>query len=300
MNMKIRTALASVLSISALSCLPVVANADALTVSCQGNPSATAITWSASTTGGSAPVAFLWGSGATTSPITISAAPGAYSMTIQATDASSTVATSSCASTIAWPIPVLSSFTATPSHLVAGQSATLSWNVGNASSTSIAGLGTVLGNATSVSPTVTTTYMLTATNPSGAATATTTVYVTATSTQNGATIAAQIQSLLAQIRDLQAQIMILLHARAGTSTAATTTPSSPGNGHAYGHEKQCEKQEFPGFLHSILGSLFWGGCADVSATSSVSEDGSRASVKTHLESRNSIRIEAGNDRDSDD
>lgn len=148
---------------------------------------------------------------------------------------------------------------------------------------------------------MTTTYTLTATNPSGSASATTTVYVTATTTQNGTSIAAQIQSLLAQIRDLQAQIMVLLRTRNGsTSTTPTTTPMFPGDGHAYGHEKQCEKQEFPGFLHSIVGSIFWGGCADVTATSSDSDSAASASVKTHIESRNSIRIQVGNDRDHDD
>ncbi|HVM76745.1 MAG TPA: Ig-like domain-containing protein, partial [Candidatus Paceibacterota bacterium] len=75
--------------------------------------------------------------------------------------------------------PVISSFTATPSSITSGQSATLSWTVsGNPSPTfSISGIGTVTGNSVSVSPTATTTYTLTATNSQGSATAQATVSV---------------------------------------------------------------------------------------------------------------------------
>lgn len=292
-----RTTLASVISIGALSLAPWGANAEALSVTCSGAPSETAITWSAATTGGIAPIALLWGSGATTSSITTNETPGVHLMTIQATDASSTVATSSCVATIAWPVPALRSFLATPASIVAGQSATLSWDVDYASSTIISGLGTVLGNATTVSPTVTTTYTLTATNPSGAASATTTIYVTATSTPNGIAIAAQIQSLLAQIRNLQAQIIVLLRARAH----ATTTPSNlPGKAHAFGHEEQCEKQRSHGFRHSIASSIFSKGCADEDEINSNDVSNSHASPKKHVESKNSSHPRADHGRDSDD
>ncbi len=67
-----------------------------LSVSCSGVPSATSITWSASVSGGVAPTELMWGTGATTSALTVSYSPGLHEITIQATDASSTVATSSC------------------------------------------------------------------------------------------------------------------------------------------------------------------------------------------------------------
>lgn len=60
-------------------------------------------------------------------------------------------------------------FSATPSQIASGQSSTLSWNVPNATSVSISGVGSNLnpsGTAT-VSPTTTTTYNLTATGQGG-------------------------------------------------------------------------------------------------------------------------------------
>ena len=75
--------------------------------------------------------------------------------------------------------PAISSFTATPATINAGQSTTLSWAATGATTLSIApGVGTVTGTSVAVSPTATTTYTLTATNAAGNVTATTTVTVT--------------------------------------------------------------------------------------------------------------------------
>lgn len=74
-----------------------------LTVSCVGEPGATSITWTASFAGGVGPVALLWSNGSTSTAQTVSVAPGTYSLNIQATDASSTVATSTCSATVAQP-----------------------------------------------------------------------------------------------------------------------------------------------------------------------------------------------------
>jgi PKD repeat protein len=77
------------------------------------------------------------------------------------------------------PVPVIASFTATPSSIVAGGSATLGWSVSGATSVSIApGVGVVTGSSVTVSPTATTIYTLTATSDGGNATATSTVTVT--------------------------------------------------------------------------------------------------------------------------
>ncbi|MFC2050142.1 CARDB domain-containing protein [Chloroflexota bacterium] len=69
--------------------------------------------------------------------------------------------------------PVVISFTASPSGITAGSPATLSWNVSNATSVSIApGVGTFASSGTTiVAPAVTTTYTLTATNAAGSTTA---------------------------------------------------------------------------------------------------------------------------------
>ncbi len=76
--------------------------------------------------------------------------------------------------------PGISSFTATPSTITAGQNSTLGWTVSGATSLSIDnGVGTVTGTSKVVSPGITTTYKLTATNAAGSTTATATVTVNA-------------------------------------------------------------------------------------------------------------------------
>ncbi|GEM_PF-436108 len=76
-------------------------------------------------------------------------------------------------------LPVVNSFTASPSIITAGSSTTLSWNVSNATSVAInPGVGTFASSgATIVSPAATTAYTLTATNAAGSTTATTQVTV---------------------------------------------------------------------------------------------------------------------------
>jgi hypothetical protein len=75
--------------------------------------------------------------------------------------------------------PVINYFTATPPEIYSGGSAILSWDVTNATSTSINhGVGAVsISGKTVVSPGTTTVYTLTATNSAGDYTRTATVYV---------------------------------------------------------------------------------------------------------------------------
>jgi peptidoglycan/xylan/chitin deacetylase (PgdA/CDA1 family) len=76
------------------------------------------------------------------------------------------------------PKPTITSFSANPITINQGSSTLLSWVVTNASTTSInQGVGVVTGSSKSVSPTATTTYTLTATNPQGSVTAQVTVNV---------------------------------------------------------------------------------------------------------------------------
>ncbi len=201
-----------------------VANAaTSLSVSCAGVPAASSVAWTATATGGVPPLAILWGNGSTSTTQTVSYTPGTYSMTVQATDASSSIATSTCSAVVAAPtLPVISTFTANPASITSGQSSTLSWTVGNASSTSIDnGVGTVTSTSTSISPAVTTIYTLTAVNPTGTTTAQATVAVSATSTPSS--IQAQIQALLQEITQLQQQLRDLIAGQMGTGT---TTPST--------------------------------------------------------------------------
>jgi hypothetical protein len=75
-------------------------------------------------------------------------------------------------------------FIANPTQISAGQSATLSWNVQNASNVSISGIGNVASSGSApVSPTATTTYTLTATNGNNSQNATATVVVSGSTTK---------------------------------------------------------------------------------------------------------------------
>ena len=78
------------------------------------------------------------------------------------------------------PGPVVALFTANPPSITTGQSSTLSWSVTNATTVTISGVNgnLPLSGSTSVSPTQTTTYTLTATGPTGSTTAQQTVTVT--------------------------------------------------------------------------------------------------------------------------
>jgi hypothetical protein len=88
-------------------------------------------------------------------------------------------ASTTCAITVTvGALPVITSFTASPASISAGQSSTLQWSVQNSTSVSISSIGTVSASGTrSVSPTVTTVYTLTATNAAGSTTSTATVTV---------------------------------------------------------------------------------------------------------------------------
>ncbi len=83
------------------------------------------------------------------------------------------------------PPPVVSSFLAVPSSISAGSSTTLTWNhVGATTLMLDNGIGNVSNTGfKAVTPTVTTTYKLTATNSGGSTTATTTVTVNTFDTQ---------------------------------------------------------------------------------------------------------------------
>src|SRR6266853_5004 len=75
------------------------------------------------------------------------------------------------------PRPAISSFTASPSWVTAGQGATLSWSVSGATSLSVDGLGAVTGSSAQVTPAADTTYVLTASNEFGSTQAQTTLAV---------------------------------------------------------------------------------------------------------------------------
>ncbi len=149
------------------------------------------LTWTASTPGSSGSVAgykiYRNGTQVATSvstsyPDTGLNANTGYSYTVAAFDgAGNTSAQSSAASATTNAIlPAISSFSAAPASINAGQSSTLSWSVSGTPAPSLSinnGVGTVSGTSVSVSPTQTTTYTLTATSTAGTVTSQTTVTV---------------------------------------------------------------------------------------------------------------------------
>ncbi|MGZ6372084.1 MAG: hypothetical protein ACXWL8_01670 [Candidatus Limnocylindria bacterium] len=97
--------------------------------------------------------------------------------TLTATGVGGTVTATTTVTVV--PAPVISSFSGNPSSIAVGTSSTLSWTVSNANSLSIdQGVGNVTGLASAVvSPSVDTTYTLTAIGTGGSATRSTLVTV---------------------------------------------------------------------------------------------------------------------------
>ena len=91
-----------------LSAVPALA-ATPLTASCVGTATPTSITWTASATGGVAPLTYLWGNGSKLATQTVSMPAGTHSTTLQITDASSTVAVATCRTVVAPTNPTASS-----------------------------------------------------------------------------------------------------------------------------------------------------------------------------------------------
>jgi uncharacterized cupredoxin-like copper-binding protein len=109
--------------------------------------------------------------------------PGATTTyTLTATNGSGSTTATAIVTVTSTGMPVISSFTATPTTVTAGGSATLTWSITGATSASINGVGTV--SATSGTATVTpsgeTTYTLSATNVNGSVTRSVTVTLPAT------------------------------------------------------------------------------------------------------------------------
>jgi hypothetical protein len=157
--------------------LPVVNSFDANPPSISAGGSST-LTWNSS---GAASVSIDQGIGNVALTGTRPVAPSATTTyTLTATNASGSI-TATCqvivsgiipAAPSTASLPVVSSFTANPPGITAGNSSALSWNVSNATSVTIdQGVGTFAATGTTiVSPASTTTYTLTAANAAGSTT----------------------------------------------------------------------------------------------------------------------------------
>jgi hypothetical protein len=139
------------------------------------------------------PITFQWSqelgpaialSAPTKAITTFSAAAGqTYSFLLTVTDSLGAKGIARVRITAGGGTATIVSFVANPTTINSGQSSTLSWQVTNADSVSITSLGSVaLTGSQAVSPTVTTTYILTATKGSTSTTAAATVTVNGTTT----------------------------------------------------------------------------------------------------------------------
>src|SRR5206468_601463 len=126
-------------------------------------------------------------SNSATATATFPAAAGqSYSFRLTVKDSGGLQSTArTTVTTITVPDLVVGSFSATPTGIVTGESATLSWTTQNATRVDISGVGTSLPTSGSrvVSPTQTTTYTLTATGPDGTTSVAAPVTVTVTTGQ---------------------------------------------------------------------------------------------------------------------
>jgi hypothetical protein len=107
------------------------------------------------------------------------AASTTYILTATNSAGSATASTTVTVTSTTISLPVISSFTANPGTITAGQTSNLTWSITGATSISISpGIGVPPSNfGQQVTPPTTTTYSITATNSSGSATASTTVIV---------------------------------------------------------------------------------------------------------------------------
>jgi hypothetical protein len=158
---------------------------------------------------------------------------------ITATDSTgSSMASTTVTVSPAGSAPTITSFTASPSTIASGSSATLSWSQAGGTSQSISGIGPVSGSSQTVSPTVTTTYVLTETNSFGSTAKSTTVTVVAASPPvissffaNPGTISAGASSLLSWVTSGASALSI--GGGIGTVTGSTSRSVSPATTTTY-------------------------------------------------------------------
>ena len=154
----------------------------------------------------------------------------AYILT--ASNAFGSAAAAVAVSVVAGSPPTITSFTATPAKVSPGQPSTLGWAVTGATSVKVnSGVGSVSGAWVKVTPMMTTSYTLTATNSFGAVTASTSILVGSPPTISGFT-ATPAKVTLGQSSTLSWAVTgspgMIINPGVGavTGTSATVTPSA--------------------------------------------------------------------------
>ena len=176
-------------------------------------------------------------------------------------------------STPAPSAPAISAFSASPAQVQPGQSVTLSWTVQGATALSISpGVGSVDGlSSRAVTPAASTTYVLTAANPSGSVTASTTVTVASAPYPPGLAREFRVYTP-AGLTGPPKALVLVLHGGGG----AGLTIANPG-AHPLSVFRDVADREglivvYPGGQPALDGSPGWNDCRSDNQTSSNADD----------------------------
>jgi len=182
------------------------------------------------------------------------------------------------------PLPVISSFTASPASIVSGQSSTLAWSVSGATSLVINnGIGSVTGlSSRVVSPTAATTYVLTATNGAGSVTASAIVTVSAagpypvglsqSTIQVGAVTRDYRVHVPVNLASAPKALVFVLHGGGGEGMDIANTGAHPLSVFRTVADREGFVVIYPGGLPAADGSPAWNDCRSDNLVASSADD----------------------------
>ncbi len=169
--------------------------------------------------------------------------------------------------------PVISNFASSPASISAGQSSTLSWSVSGATSLALDnGIGDVTGaSSRTVSPTATTTYVLTARNAAGSVTASTTVTVAAAAGPYPAGLSSATLTVGGVVRDYRVHVpagltgtpralVLVLHGGGGQGLNVANTGVHPLSVFRTVADREGFVVVYPGGLPAMDGNPGWNDC----------------------------------------
>jgi len=181
-------------------------------------------------------------------------------------------------------LPVIAGFSATPSSITVGQGSTLSWSVSGAITLAISsGVGAVTGlSSKGVTPTGTTTYVLTASNSAGSVEASVTVTVTAAGPYPVGLSQATMQ-VGAVARDYRVHVpanlvlppkalVFVLHGGGGEGMEVANTGAHPLSVFRSVADREGFVVIYPGGLPALDGSPGWNDCRDDNLVASAADD----------------------------
>ncbi len=185
---------------------------------------------------------------------------------------------------VAAPPPQIAGFSAEPSAIAQGQSATLSWSVSGATSLTIDnGVGDVTGTTSrSVAPAATTSYLLTARNATGSVTASATVTVTPPGQPYPVGLSDATIEVAGVRRDYRVHapalagppkaIVLVLHGGGGAGLAIANTGAHPLSVFRTVADREGFVVVYPGGRPGTDGDPGWNDCRSDNQTASSADD----------------------------